>query len=110
MGFFTMPWQQRSKGKYYYRSRREGSRVKHDYYGTGPAAEMVASMDATERAERQSQADADAAMRKPFEKADGLLTRLITTSEELLSAVLLAEGFYCNQRTWKRRGWAHVRY
>jgi hypothetical protein len=67
-------------------------------------------MDITERAERQAHADADAAMRKPFEEADGSLTRLIAASEELLSAVLLAEGFYHHQRAWRRRRWTNGRF
>ncbi len=104
-----MTWQRRSNGLYYYRSRREGSRVTHDYYGTGPAAQVVASMDAAERVERTAHADEEMAARRPFEAADGWVQRLIAASEELLAVVLLAEGFYCHQRTWRRRKWNYVR-
>ena len=105
-----MTWQRRSNGDYYYRSRRDGGRVTHDYFGTGPAAQVVASMDATERADRQAHADAKAAVRKPFAQADGSVRRLIAASEELVHMVLLSEGFYRHDRgPWRRRNRAYVR-
>ena len=48
-------------------------------------------------------------MRKPLEEADALLGRLIAVGEELLAVVLLANGFYRHQRTWRRRKSNYVR-
>ena len=74
-----------------------------------PRTQVVASMDAAERVERTAHADEEMAARRPFEAADGWVQRLIAASEELLAVVLLAEGFYCHQRTWRRRKWNYVR-
>jgi hypothetical protein len=99
-----MAWRRRKQRKYYYRSRREGDRVKTDYFGTGPLAWAVAKMDAEARDREQAQADEEKTARKPFEDADGFVRRLIAASNELLRAVLLAEGFCLHQRgTWRRK-------
>ena len=105
-----MSWQKRRQHDYYYRSRRDGSRVTHDYYGTGPLAWSVAKMDTEQREKRQAQVDSEAALRKAFAEADRWIDRLIAASEELLHAVLLSEGFYHHQRvSWRRRASAYVR-
>ena len=104
-----MAWQQRNGRRYYYRSRREGGRVTHDYFVTGPLAWTVAKMDAGERERQQAQAEAEAALRRLYEEADALVGRLIAASKELVEAVLLADGFYRHQRgLWRRRSWAYA--
>ena len=51
-----MGWEVRGKKRYYTRSRRVGGRVVREYVGTGPVAEVAATLDALRRAERQAAA------------------------------------------------------
>jgi hypothetical protein len=36
-----MPWKTRKGSRYYYRSTRDGDRVRTEYVGSGPAAELA---------------------------------------------------------------------
>jgi hypothetical protein len=106
-----MSWQQRSGQKYYYRARREGKQVTHDYFGIGPVAWAAAAMDVEERNALRTQAEAKTAIRRLFEEADAHVERLIAASDDLVRAILLSEGFYRHQRgTWRRRNWAYVQH
>ena len=88
----------------------EGVHVVEDYYGAGPVGQAAAEMDAEERDRRKAEAEAKTAMCKPFDEADAYATRLIAASNNLLRAVLLAEGFYQHERgPWRRRSWSYVR-
>lgn len=53
-----MSWEARSgcSQRYYTRSRRVAGRVVRDYVGTGPAAEIAATLDAARRTERAAEA------------------------------------------------------
>ena len=48
-----MGWEDRNGRRYYYRKRREGSRVVSEYYGAGPFAETLSTED---QARQQDQA------------------------------------------------------
>jgi hypothetical protein len=99
-------WQKRDAQKYYYRSRREGRRVTHDYFGTVPLASVLAQRDAEERERKQ----AEVVLRNMFRVGDDAVRRLMAACKELLQAVLLGEGFHQYDRgPWKRRTWTYVR-
>ncbi len=47
-----MPWKQINNNKYLYRNVRQGNKIRSEYVGTGPAAELIASIEQAERRQR----------------------------------------------------------
>ena len=100
-----MSWEARRgcSGRYYTRSRREGGRVVREYVGTGPAAEVAATVDAARRAERAARAAArreEAAAVAAARAASGALDR---AAKALLFATMSGAGFRLHARSvWRR--------
>ena len=98
-----MAWESRGSSRYYYRKRRVGDTVVSEYVGSGPVAEMVATLDQLER-ERASEA------RRKWQKkveAERTLDRQIDTLGSfvrgLRNAVLLANGYHTHKGQWRQR-------
>jgi hypothetical protein len=90
-------------GPYYYRSRRDGSRVVREYIGTGQVAERAALLDALARqrrldeaAERRTQRDLLRALEEPVEQLNAL-------TDLVARAALLATGYHQHKRQWRKR-------
>ena len=99
-----MAWEHRNNGKrYYYRARRVDGRVVKEYVGTGPIAEAAARQDAQQRAERQTQLQAERARRERYEAAQQLLSTLCDECDALVAAALTAAGYYQHHRQWRKR-------
>ena len=100
-----MGWERRKRGGLYYtRSRKLDGRVVRQYIGTGLLGEMVAVMDAGERAEREAEAEAWRAEREHLEAADAEVDSLCEVSEALARGALMLAGYYRHHRgEWRRR-------
>ncbi len=99
-----MGWETRLRGgRYYTRSRRRGGRVVREYVGAGPAAELVALLDAQEREEREAAAAAWQAERRRLEDLDAPVAELCAVTDALATAALLLAGCHQHKRQWRRR-------
>jgi hypothetical protein len=98
-----MAWEKRDKAKYYYRMRRVGPKVKRDYFGCGPIAEMSAELDAQRRSERDAQRSAWADFLARSNLADATVDDLSRHCQLLASAVLLVHGVHYHRGEWRRR-------
>lgn len=97
-----MPWETRGGHRYYYRSRRDGDRVRKVYLGSGATAKSVARRDAAARAERA--ADKAQLLRLDAELAP--LTQMAAEFERgvgrLLEASLLSMGYHRHRGQWRK--------
>jgi hypothetical protein len=91
------------RGRYYYRSVRQGRRVLTEYRGAGDVAEMAAALDAEERAERQAEREA----RKAELALDMEIDAAGRQLRGALEAALLASGYHKHKGTWRRRRHGH---
>ena len=99
-----MPWETRGKRKYFYRSVRDGTKVKRVYYGVGPLANLAAACDA-EIKDVLAATRTDEASR---EILGALMIHHHARCVLLASATLLAAGFHRPARhSW--RIWYHGR-
>lgn len=99
-----MAWAQRVSGRYYYRSVRHGSRVTKTYHGTGLLGALAAALDAEERAERQTKAEAWQQARTDMEALDAQIEAWWDASSTLIDAILTTHGFYRHDRgPWRKR-------
>ena len=99
-----MAWEQRrGDGLYYYRSVRDGGRVRKEYVGRGEIAEVIAHADETIRQSRAARAERE---REDLEGARGLATaadELHEAAETLARAELVAAGYHRHKGEWRLR-------
>jgi hypothetical protein len=97
-----MSWESRKRGsKYYTRSRRVDGRVTRTYIGTGPAAELIASLDELKRLEKEEEELHFKEELERFEEAVVFLNGLEEAAKIMTTAHLLAAGAHRYKGTWR---------
>lgn len=92
------------KGRYYTRSKKVNGCVIREYIGTGRVAELVARMDAIQRAERQEERIAWREKKTELEALDASVKALIELTDLVAQATLMAEGYHLHKRgEWRKR-------
>ncbi len=99
-----MGWEQRGRGagSYYYRSVREGTRVKKEYVGGGLSGWLAAEGDRIDRERREAQALNE---KKDLERLQALaspVAELSEAAEVLVRAHLIAGGCHRHKGEWRR--------
>jgi hypothetical protein len=103
-----MGWEKRGKRTYYYRSVREGSRVKKHYYGTGVLGHLAASAAASRRSEAHAVKETEREQRRRLDAVQDLTREFIKACTLLTTAAMLAAGFHRpTRKEW--RVWRHGR-
>ena len=97
-----MAWESRRGRKYYYRSRRIGTKVVKVYLGRGPEARIAAGKDTEVRETRERAKDEVSKMAATLQHADDLLGELNSGVELLVAAELLTAGFHSHRTAWRR--------
>jgi len=98
-----MAWEQRQNGsRYYYRSVREGNRVRRVYIGRGPCAEAIAKKFETARAEREADRAAVAANKARFEAAWESLKELEAFVDAAVRTAFEEAGYHYSSGRWRR--------
>jgi hypothetical protein len=88
---------------YYYKSRRDGEKVRKVYLGAGDFAQLAAKLDEAERLSREEEAAYWEAERERFERSAAFLQELEEAAEILARAHLLASGFHQHKGQWRRK-------
>ena len=97
-----MAWETRGRKLYYYRSIRDGERVRKEYIGTGELAETLAYSDETIRRLRRREQDKG---REELERLEALAAPVLEIDEaaEILArASLIASGYHRHKGEWRR--------
>jgi hypothetical protein len=95
---------------YYYRVRKEGGRVIREYFGKGKPAELMAQIDAINRADREAEREARRAEKAELDALDAGVKELDELTDLLAHAALLAAGYRQHKRgEWRRKRDAHDR-
>ncbi len=98
-----MAWERRRGGSYYYRSVRDGERVRKEYVGAGDGAEAIAWADATLRAVEEEKQRRD---REELERVRDLAAPVLQTDDAanvLVRAALVDAGFHRHNGQWRMR-------
>jgi hypothetical protein len=98
-----MGWEQRSDNRYYYRKKRIGDRVVSEYIGRGELAELIAELDALDRARRQTEREAWRQERVKVEAIDRRLAEVQEAILTLIRAWLLVAGYHTHKGQWRKR-------
>src|SRR4051812_8211975 len=89
---------------YYYRSVRDGDRVRRVYLGKGPAAQLGALLVEERAAECRARSHAWLAREADLAGPDDRLLQLSELADRMTRATLLAAGYHRHDRgAWRRR-------
>lgn len=91
------------RGRYWYRTEREGGRVVSRYLGFGEVAGLIAELDSFEIGERQHTAEIERADRRAFADIDNAVAEHGRLVRALTAGVLLASGYHTHKRQWRKR-------
>jgi hypothetical protein len=97
-----MAWQRH--GRYYYRSERDGARVRSRYLGYGTDAELIAKLEALQQAEATAARESWRQQQEAMAQEDRQITAIDTVIEMLAHACLTAAGYHrhhCGE--WRKR-------
>jgi hypothetical protein len=97
-----MGWEERRGRPYYYRSVREGRRVRKEYVGGGAPGQLASQLDELERLQRKEETTRWKAERECLERSAGFLRELEEAVEILTRAQLLVSGFHKCKGEWRR--------
>lgn len=99
----AMAWEERERGgRYYYRSKRDGERVRKEYVGGDEFAEALAHCDETMRLIRKLERDKD---REEVERLEALAAPVLEIDEAvdvLARAAIVAGGYRRRKGEWRR--------
>ena len=98
-----MALEERDGNLYYYRSVRDGERVRKVYCGSGEIAAIMARLDEQERQERALEATERKADLERLEALSRGVEELSEAAEVLTRAHLVAAGYRRVNREWRRR-------
>ncbi|HLM76805.1 MAG TPA: hypothetical protein VK361_00195, partial [Rubrobacteraceae bacterium] len=89
-----MGWEERRGHSYYYRSVREGKRVRKEYIGGGALGQLLAQIDELERLQREEEEASWREEQKRLQRSAGFLRELEEAAQILIRAQLLVDGFH----------------
>lgn len=98
-----MGWKTINGRQYYYRSEREGGRVRSEYIGTGRLAQLCSGFDATNRQDREDRRFVERHFRDQTNEVFKAIDELIGEARRAVADVLTAAGFHQHKRQWRRK-------
>ena len=98
-----MGLEKRNGHVYYYKSRRDGEKVRKVYVGAGDFAHVAAKLDERERLRRKEEVAYWEAERERLERSATFLQELTEAAEVLTRAHLLASGCHQHKGQWRRQ-------
>jgi hypothetical protein len=98
-----MAWEQRGNNSYYYRKKRQGTRVVTQYVGNDFSANLLAELDREERAEHLHD---QAKWRKQISECREIeveIEHLANVMHLLVRATLLISGYHPYKGQWRKK-------
>jgi hypothetical protein len=94
--------ERRDDNLYYYRSVRDGEKIRRVYVGAGEFACIFAEGDLLRRTNRKAQREEERAELERLEALAAPLEELSEAAEVLAHAYLVAAGFHEHRGEWRR--------
>ncbi len=97
-----MGWERRRGGRqYYFRARRDGTRVLKTYVGGGPKAQLAAQEDKAARDARQHEAQFRTDMECQVAELAAILNEFGELADQVVSYQLFSAGWRKHHREWR---------
>ena len=97
-----MGLEKRNGRVYYYKSRRDGEKVRKIYVGAGDFAHLAAQLDEAERLKREEETTCWRKEKERLEASAAFVKELEGAAEILTRAELLMAGFHKHKGEWRR--------
>jgi hypothetical protein len=95
-----MGWKTIDGRRYYYKSEREGGRVKSTYFGAGEAGTLMAQMAAFDRAAKQEELREE---RQESEAEETAVSEWFDQVQAVADAAMIEAGFHKHKGQWRRK-------
>jgi hypothetical protein len=104
-----MGWKQINGRRYFYKSEREGGRVKSTYFGAGQGGLLMAEMIAFEQLERAEERERERGEREGSDAEERAISDWFDGVQAVADAAMIAAGFHKRKGQWRRkRRWAKL--
>ena len=98
-----MGWKTINGRRYYYKSEREGGRVKTTYFGAGESGLLISLLESEDRAEREAERDQRQAEREEYATEEKAVAEWFDDVQDMADAAMIAAGFHTHKRQWRRK-------
>jgi hypothetical protein len=96
-------WKQINGRRYFYKSEREGGRVKSTYFGAGEDGSLMARWVALERAERADEREGRRAEQEEADAEDRAVSGWFDDVQAVADAAMIAAGLHKHKGQWRRK-------
>ena len=98
-----MGWKTINGRRYYYKSKREGSRVKTTYFGAGESGVFISLLDAEDREEREEERKRRRDEREESALEEKFIVDWFDSIQVEADAVMIAAGYHKHKGQWRRK-------
>ena len=98
-----MGWKTINGRRYYYKSERDGGRVKTTYFGAGESGLLISLMASEDRAEREAEREQRQAERDESEAEEEAVAELFDGVQAVANAAMIAAGYHKHKGQWRRK-------
>ncbi len=98
-----MGWKTINGRRYYYKSEREGGRVKTTYFGAGESGLLISLLGLEDRAEREAERDERRAEREENRAEEKAVAEWFDDVQAVADAAMIAAGFHKHKGEWRRK-------
>jgi hypothetical protein len=98
-----MGWKTIKGRRYYYKSEREGGRVKTTYFGAGESGLLMSLLQLEDRAEREAEREKRQADKEEFETEEKAVAEWFDDVQAVADAAIVAAGFHKHKGQWRRK-------
>jgi hypothetical protein len=98
-----MGWKTINGRRYFYKSEREGGRVKSTYFGAGESGSLMAEWIAIERLERAAEREREREEREESNAEERAISDWFDGVQAVADAAMVAAGFHKHKGQWRRR-------
>jgi hypothetical protein len=98
-----MGWKTINGRRYFYKSEREGGRVRSVYFGAGESGSLMAEWIEFERLERAAEREREREDREESDAEDRAISGWFDDVQVAADAAMVAGGFHKHKGQWRRR-------
>jgi hypothetical protein len=98
-----MGWKTIKGRRYYYKSEREGGRVKTTYFEAGESGLLISRLESVDRAERQAERDEWRAEREENRAEEKAIANWFDDVQAVADSAMIAAGFHKHKGQWRRK-------
>jgi hypothetical protein len=98
-----MGWKTINGRRYYYKSEREGGRVKTTYFGAGESGLLISLLELEDRAEREAEREQRQAEKEEFETEGKAVAEWFDDVQAVADAAMITAGYHKHKGQWRRK-------